>query len=142
MKIGIFGLPMCGKSTVFRLLTGRVDLAARDTHGEAQQAAVKLPDGRLSLVTEVFEPKKTTEAEITFVDTVALHQGRADVARAESLTELLGDADACALVVRCFDLSVDDGGRAAPPLGRRAFCGHRDDRAAPSPRGRRPSILR
>lgn len=116
MKVGIFGLPLSGKSTVFRVLAGRSDLAARDTHGEAQQAIIKLPDERLAFISEVFEPKKTTEAEITFIDTVALRQGRADSARAESLSGLLGDADAFALVVRCFDLSGDDHGAASADL--------------------------
>ncbi len=113
MKVGIFGLPLSGKTTVFRVLAGRTDLAARDTHGEAQTAAVKLPDERLDFIAQVYQPKKTTPAEITFVDTVALQKGRADAKRAESLTALLEDADAFALVIRCFDLTADDGGAAA-----------------------------
>lgn len=113
MKVGIFGLPLSGKTTVFRVLAGRADLAARDTHGEAQTAAVKLPDDRLGFIAEVYEPQKTTPAEVTFVDTVALQRGRADAKQAESLTELLGDADAFALVVRCFDVATDDIGAAA-----------------------------
>ncbi len=113
MKVGIFGLPLSGKTTVFRVLAGRADLAARDTHGEAQSAAVKLSDDRLEFIAEVYQPQKTTPAEITLVDTVALQKGRADARRAESLTELLGDADAFALVIRCFDLATDDSGAAA-----------------------------
>jgi GTP-binding protein YchF len=113
MKVGIFGLPVSGKTSVFRVLAGRADLATHDTHGDAQAAAVKLPDDRLEFVAEVYQPKKTTPAEITFVDTVALQKGRADARQAESLTELLGDADAFALVIRCFDLVADDAGAAA-----------------------------
>jgi GTP-binding protein YchF len=111
MKLGIFGLPHSGKTSVFRVLAGRTEL--HDTHGEAQMAAIKLPDERLDVVAEVFQPKKTTQAEIVFVDTVALHRGRADAKRAESLTALLGDADAFALVVRCYDLAGDAPGSAA-----------------------------
>jgi len=113
VKVGIFGLPLSGKTTVFRVLAGRTDLAARDTHGEAQTAAVKLPDDRLDFIAQVYQPKKATPAEITFVDTVALQKGRADVKRAESLTALLEDADAFALVVRCFDLTAENAGAAA-----------------------------
>jgi len=109
MKIGIFGLPQAGKTAVFRVLTGRREL--HDTHGEAQHAAVKLPDDRLDPVAEVFHSTKRTQAEIVFVDTVALRAGHADAKRAESLTELLGDADAFALVVRCYDLPDDAPGR-------------------------------
>jgi len=113
MKLGVFGLPQSGKTAVFRVLAGRGDAAARDTHGEAQAAVVKLPDERLDFIAQVFHSKKATPAEITFIDTVALHRGRADAKRAESLTALLGDADAFALVVRCFDLAGDDPGNAA-----------------------------
>lgn len=112
MKVGIFGLPSSGKTTVFAVLAGRGDVAARDTHGEAQTAAVKLPDDRLEFIAQVYEPEKATPAEITFVDTVALHKGRADARQAESLTALLGDADAFALVIRCFDLTTEGAGQA------------------------------
>jgi len=111
MKVGIFGLPQSGKTAVFRVLAERHEL--HDTHGEAQVAAVKLPEERLDLITRVFGSKRTTQAEIIFVDTVALQRGHADAKRAESLTSLLGDADAFALVVRCFDLAGDAPGKAA-----------------------------
>jgi GTP-binding protein YchF len=111
MKLGIFGLPQSGKTSVFRVLAGRTEL--HDTHGEAQMASIKLPDERLDSIAKVFQPKKTTQAEIVFVDTVALHRGHADAKRAESLTALLGDADAFALVVRCYDLAGDDPSEAA-----------------------------
>ncbi len=105
MKIGIFGLPQSGKTTVFRVLVGRADLMARDPHGEMQTAVVKLPDERLDFLVEVYQPQKVSPAEVTFVDTVALRRGRADARQAENLTALLGDAEAFALVIRCFDLS-------------------------------------
>ncbi|MBM3498458.1 MAG: redox-regulated ATPase YchF [Armatimonadetes bacterium] len=111
MKVGIFGLPQSGKTAVFRVLAGRREL--HDTHGEAQIAAVKLPDERLDFVARVFASRKATPAEIVFVDTAALHQGHADAKRGESLTALLGDADAFALVVRCFDLSSEAPGETA-----------------------------
>jgi GTP-binding protein YchF len=111
MKVGLFGLPQSGKTAAFRVLAGRREL--HDTHGDAQVAVVKLPDERLDFVADVFGSRKRTSAEITFVDTAALHQGHADTKRAESLTPLLGDADAFALVLRCFDLSDDAPGEAA-----------------------------
>ena len=107
MKIGLFGLPQSGKTTVFHVLAGPGHVPGRDLHGEAQTAVLKLPDERLDFLAEVYHPKKTTPAEISLVDTVALRQGHADAKQAESLTELLGDADAFALVVRCFDLTSE-----------------------------------
>jgi len=114
MRIGIFGLPQSGKTTVFRTLVGPGHSPARDAHGEAQTAVLKLPDDRLRLLTDVYQPKKTTPAEITLVDTVALRKGHADAKQAESLTALLGDADAFALVLRCFDLADETDPSGAP----------------------------
>ncbi|MGQ9730987.1 MAG: DUF933 domain-containing protein [Candidatus Zipacnadales bacterium] len=113
MKVGLFGLPQSGKTTVFQVLAGRSDWAARDRHGEVQMAVVKLPDERLQFIANVYHSRKVTPAEMTFVDTLGLHKGHADMKRAENLTALLGDADAFALVVRCFDVGGNDVGDAA-----------------------------
>jgi len=109
MKLGIFGLPLCGKTTVFRILAGRNDLA--DARGEAQQAVVKLPDERLQPLVDIYQPAKVSPAEITFVDTVSIQKGGGG--RSESYSEMLKDADAWALVVRCFDVMGDDPAQAA-----------------------------
>lgn len=111
MKVGIFGLPQSGKTAVFRVLGSRSSL--HDTHGGAQVATVKIPDDRLDFIADVFGSAKRTPAEIMFVDTLALHRGHADAKRAETLAPILGDADAFALVVRCFDPPDDDPGKAA-----------------------------
>jgi GTP-binding protein YchF len=98
MRIGLFGFPQTGKSTLFRLLTG-----AAPTHagrGEAQIAVSKVPDARLARLSEMYRPKKTTPATVEYLDLPALEKGQAE--KVLPLTELR-TTDALAHVVRAFE---------------------------------------
>ena len=72
------GLPGSGKTTVFNALTG----AHADTGGFSggraapNMGVVKVPDERLDRLAELFHPKKTTPADVTYVD-VAIPAGAA-----------------------------------------------------------------
>ncbi|MFQ5457074.1 MAG: DUF933 domain-containing protein [Myxococcota bacterium] len=80
MKVGIIGLPFSGKTTLFRALTG---LGAADTGPATDVAVVKVPDQRVDDLTKVFNPKKKTLAEVTFVDALAgAHAGKGFDAKA------------------------------------------------------------
>src|SRR5581483_5911775 len=70
MKIGIAGFSGSGKSTVFQWLTHVKPDPARGQLGQVGMA--KLPDERLDWLSGQFRPKKTTPAEITFLDTPGL----------------------------------------------------------------------
>jgi len=70
MKVGIIGLPFSGKTTLFRALTGLGEGAAGTDVG-----VVKVPDARVEHLSQVFKPKKTTFAEITFTDLLAASHG-------------------------------------------------------------------
>lgn len=70
MKIGLVGFSGSGKSTVFQWLTGAAPDPSRIQHGQTGMA--KLPDPRLDEVSRHFKPKKTTYAEIAFLDTPGL----------------------------------------------------------------------
>ena len=70
MKVGLVGFAGCGKSTVFRWLTGVVPDPARVQQGQTGMA--KIPDERLDKMSSLFKPKKTTFAEIAFLDTPGL----------------------------------------------------------------------
>ena len=107
MKIGLFGLPQAGKTTVFALLTGRDRHAADMARPEAHVGVVHLPDERVDTLSRLYEPHKTTHVEVTFVDTLALRRGGAGAAQAQSLSGQLADADAFALVVGCFAGDAD-----------------------------------
>jgi ribosome-binding ATPase YchF (GTP1/OBG family) len=70
MKVGIVGFAGCGKSTVFQGLTGAKSDPSRSQHG--QLGIAKVPDDRLTWLSEQFHPKKTTPATLEFLDTPGL----------------------------------------------------------------------
>lgn len=66
MKVAIVGLPKSGKSTVFTAVTGlAVDPFAAP---QAIQGVVRVPDPRLKYLTDLYKPKKVTQAVIEFID--------------------------------------------------------------------------
>ncbi|MBN2172451.1 MAG: redox-regulated ATPase YchF [Candidatus Krumholzibacteriota bacterium] len=100
MKIGLVGLPLTGKTTVFNLLTGR----AEDTAGgkrEAHLATIKVPDSRVERLAAIFQPKKATHAEIEFVDLPGFEAGRGGLESAR-LNEMR-NLDALVHVLRLFE---------------------------------------
>ncbi len=70
MKIGLVGFSGSGKSTIFQWLTGAPPDAGRVQQGQTGMA--KLPDARVDKMAAIFKPKKTTYAEIAFLDTPGL----------------------------------------------------------------------
>jgi ribosome-binding ATPase YchF (GTP1/OBG family) len=70
MKVGIVGYAGSGKSTVFQWLTGARPDPAKAQMG--QTGVAKVPDSRLGLFTERFEPKKTIATALDFLDTPGL----------------------------------------------------------------------
>ncbi len=99
MQTGIIGLPLVGKTSLFRILTrARVD--ARTAPNQAHVGIARVPDDRLVKLAEVFKPKKITYATIEYVDIGGLQKDREK--NAASLVPLR-EADALALVVRLFE---------------------------------------
>jgi hypothetical protein len=96
MRVGICGYPGSGKSTVFSALApgGKAD---RDV----AFGNIKVPDARVDFLATVFKPKKTTLAEITFVDVGAA--GRAGGAFPPEVLQAMRNADVLVHVVRGFD---------------------------------------
>jgi GTP-binding protein YchF len=102
MKIGLFGFPMTGKSTIFHLLTG-VEVTGFAKSGEARVAMTKVPDPRLERLTTMYGPKKKTHATVEYIDLVGVEKGEA--AKALPLDQLR-TADALVHVVRAFNNDV------------------------------------
>jgi hypothetical protein len=105
MRVGLLGLPASGKTTLFNMLTAsHAQTGAAATKGETHLAVIKVPDVRIDRLSAIFQPKKTTYAEIAFVDMAGL---AGDPAARRNQTadsfKVLRDTDALALVVRVFD---------------------------------------
>ncbi len=98
MKIGIVGPAGAGKSLVFSSLTG-IDLSQQSVRSETL-GVVQVPDTRLDRLSGMYSPKKTTPAEITFVD---LGSATSSAQKLSALTGALSDADALAVVVGGFN---------------------------------------
>ena len=66
--IGIIGLPKSGRTTVFNALTGgRADTGSY-TPEAAHIGIAKVADPRLYTLSDMFKPKKTTPAEVKYID--------------------------------------------------------------------------
>lgn len=109
MKIGLVGYPRSGKSSVFGALTGLAVDTGYGASGKANLGTVKVPDERVDALAGVFEPKKTTYAEITFSDVGGGHGEGIDRAALNEMREM----DALAQVLRAFP---DAGGEPSDPL--------------------------
>src|SRR6266481_3910586 len=70
MRVGIAGFSGSGKSTVFQWLTGVTPDPSRSQQGQVGKPAI--PDPRLDRLSAHFKPKKTTPAQLEFLDTPGL----------------------------------------------------------------------
>src|SRR5438105_78296 len=70
MKVGIAGFAGSGKSTVFHWLTGVAPDPSKSQQGQIGKP--EIPDERLDWLSAHFKPKKTTPAQLEFLDTPGL----------------------------------------------------------------------
>src|SRR5262245_51739132 len=100
MKAGIIGLPSVGKTTIFNVLNqGKAAVAGSGSRRlEPNVGIVKVPDSRLDFLSSKFNPEKTTNATVEFVDVQGLVRGKGqDMALAP-----VRAVDALVHVVRVF----------------------------------------
>ena len=106
MKLGIVGLPSSGKTTIFNALT-KGDAPTGQSMGgrfDVLTAVVDVLDERVDILTEMFKPKKTTYARITYTDVAGLQKGAGESGglSGELLNHLSG-LDGFVHVVRVFE---------------------------------------
>lgn len=68
MELGIIGPAQSGKTTIFNAVTRGKAQTGYGGGMEPNIGVVKVPDRRLDVLTEMYHPKKTTPAEIRYVD--------------------------------------------------------------------------
>jgi len=104
VKIAIIGLPKSGKTTIFNALTrGRAKVGTYSPSLAPNIGVTKVSDARLPLLENIFQPKKTVPAEISYVDIAFSSQ--TTFSQGEIKGEFLNyltTADALLQVVRAF----------------------------------------
>jgi hypothetical protein len=116
MKAGLVGYAQSGKTTLFNALTG-LHKGGAAGRGQVNLGAIKVPDLRIDALAAIFKPKKTTYAEMRFVD-VPGPAGKGSGLDAAAL-RALSEVDSFCLVVRGFPAA--DGTAADPERELRDF---------------------
>ncbi len=102
MKIGLAGLPMSGKTSVFNMAT-RAKAQTRDylsQTDEINSGIIKVPDARIDHLVTIFKPKKTTFATVEFTDIPGISSS--ETGSASKILANIRSCDAAMLVVRLF----------------------------------------
>lgn len=103
-RVGILGLPGSGKTTLFEILLQGAGHPAASASGREIVGVVRVPDVRIDRLSALYSPKKTTYAQIQFVDSAAAGQtAPRQAARGADLFASVRDCDALLAVVRDFD---------------------------------------
>ncbi len=102
MRVGLVGYAQTGKSTLFNALTGlsaQTGISGRQS--KANLGALKVPDDRVDRLSAIYRPRKTTYAEVVFVD-VPGPTGKGSGLDTPTL-QALREVDALILVLRGFE---------------------------------------
>ncbi len=107
MKAGLVGFAGSGKTTIFNALTGlTAEVGGYGAKEKANIGVIKVPDHRVDRLADLFNPKKKTYAEISFVDVAGPQADSAERAQSgldPKLVQHMREADALVHVVRAFD---------------------------------------
>jgi ribosome-binding ATPase len=115
VKVGIAGFPRSGKTTIFNALSGQhADVGGFSEPGKVHLGTIKVPDPRIDRLSEIFQPKKTTYAEMVFVDFPAATEAAGSHALDTATLTQMRETDALVQVVRGFPDAIT--GDAARPV--------------------------
>jgi len=106
MQIGIIGLPLSGKTTIFNALTRGHAEVTNFASGKLQvhTASVQVPDPRIDVLTKMFKPRKTIYAQVVYNDIAGLQRGIGEKGGMDgNLLNQIVQNDALAHVVRAFE---------------------------------------
>ncbi|MBN2536282.1 MAG: redox-regulated ATPase YchF [Spirochaetales bacterium] len=111
MNIGIIGLEKSGKTTIYNAITGfNVSLDMyNETKKEPNIALVDVPDTRIEILAQIYQPQKVTYGKIGFLDFTGLKSSDTGKGLFSSASmELIKNCDALALVLRNFSNEILD----------------------------------
>ena len=104
MEIGIVGLPLSGKTTLFNLLTcSHAETGFAGGKKKVNLGLSRVPDIRVDRLAEIWSPKKTTYATIQYVDVAGVEKGSGKEGLAGEMLTALKNTDTLLVVVRAFD---------------------------------------
>ena len=103
MRLGIIGLPQSGKTTLFNALTRATQPTGATGKIEIHTAVVDVPDHRVEKLSEMFKPKKTIFAKVTYVDIAGLDGSAGKAGISGALLNQLAQMDGFIQVVRVFE---------------------------------------
>jgi GTP-binding protein YchF len=102
MRLGIIGLPQSGKTTIFNALTrGNQPLTTSGGRFDVHTGVVDVPDARVDRLSNLFKPKKTIYAKVTYADIAGLEGSQSAISG--QLLNSLTQMDGLLHVVRCFE---------------------------------------
>lgn len=104
MEIGIVGLPLAGKTTLFNLLTqAEAETGFASGKKKVNLGVSRVPDPRLNRLSEIWNPKKKTPATIHYVDVAGVEKSSDREGIAAETLSSLKNTDALLVVVRAFN---------------------------------------
>lgn len=108
MEIGLVGLPMVGKTTIFNLVTSAGVETSNYLTGktETNMGMAKVPDKRIDYLSGVYQPQKTIFAQIKFSDVPGLVRGASQgQGVGNQFLDAIRNSDLLVHVVRAFENS-------------------------------------
>jgi ribosome-binding ATPase len=108
VKVALVGFQGSGKTSVFNALTGQSAETGPGKKGASNLGRIQVPDERVDALSRIYDPKKTTYAEIQFVDVAGPSDSgaRSESGLDPSLVAQIREADALVHVVRSFESAL------------------------------------
>jgi len=106
MRLGILGLPASGKTTIFNALTGGNLSTGALTGGgrvEVHTAVSDVPDARVDALSQLFRPRKTIYAKVTYADIGGVKADAGREGLPGTLVNQLSQMDGFLQVLRAFE---------------------------------------
>ncbi|WP_233488403.1 DUF933 domain-containing protein [Petrotoga sp. 9PW.55.5.1] len=100
LEIGIFGLPLTGKSTIFSLLTNtKIEDSFKR---EIIKRTAQIKDNRVLSLAKLYDPKKIVFASLDFID-IPSYDHKGDPKEKNRIFQMIQTVDALLLVIRAFE---------------------------------------